>query len=266
MEEFKNGYEFDFLIETALLTHGLRSISNEELLSVWPWNDPCLAWVDKGHLKIGTMKEFLSFRDRASEAIRIDCEHFESALENGISGALTASGTMAAAAKYGISMAVTGGMGGIGDIKDEKLCADLPALEQIPVTLISTSPKDVIDIEKTIDWLKEHGVTVLGRYRDVCTGFMAVGEEVKLSGVYDGRKPEEKLLLLYEIDEKERLSDKTIIDEARKAGKEAEARGEYYHPAANGKIDELSDGRSSILQLNSLIANGKWAEEITGKR
>ena len=252
-----------FLIETCLLTHGLPSVSNEELLEKWPWKFPCLAWVDYGEIQIGTMEEYLHFRNRAPEVIRIDCEHLEDACKNGISGALTASGTMAVAEKFGIAVAVTGGMGGIGDIKNETLCADLPALAEIPVTLISTSPKDVIDIGKTISWLKEHGVTILGRYRDVCTGFMCVGEQIPLSGAYDGRKPEKKLLLLQEVPEELRIGDSGVIAKARQAGKDAENRGEYYHPAANCKIDELSGGRSSQLQLNSLIENGKWAEQLT---
>lgn len=48
------------------------------------------------------------------------------------SGALTASGTMAVCVKMGIPVAITCGMGGIGDIKGEELCPDLPALQQIP--------------------------------------------------------------------------------------------------------------------------------------
>lgn len=252
-----------FLIETCLLTHGLPSVSNEELLEKWPWTFPCLAWVDRGEIRIGTMEEYLHFRNRAPEVIRIDCETLENACKNGISGALTASGTMAVAEKFGIAVAVTGGMGGIGDIKNETLCPDLPALAEIPVTLISTSPKDVIDIGKTVSWLKEHDVTVLGRYRDVCTGFMCVGERIQLSGAYDGRKPEKKLLLLQEVPEELRIGDSGVVAKARQAGKDAQERGEYYHPAANCKIDELSGGRSSQLQLNSLIENGKWAELLT---
>lgn len=254
-----------FLIETALLTHGLRSISNEELLQKWPWKHACLTWVDKGEMKIGTMEEFLPFRKRAAEVIRIDCDHLESSCTNKISGALTASGTMAAAQKLGISMAVTCGMGGISDIKGETLCADLPALVNIPVVLISTSPKDVVEIADTVAWLKQNGVTVLGCYRDVCSGFMCVGNAVKLSGIYAGQKLRGKMLLLQEIPEGLRLKDPDIIVKAKQAGKDAEARGEFYHPAANGKIDELSGGHSSQLQLNSLIANARLAEKICTK-
>ena len=130
------------LIETALLTHGLRSIANEELAQSWHCPDAILAWVDGGELKLGPIGEYLPFRERSEELIRIDCDHLEEALQTGASGALTASGTMAVCRRLDIPMAITCGMGGIGDLRGEELCPDLPALMNIPVALISTSPKD----------------------------------------------------------------------------------------------------------------------------
>ena len=101
----------DFLAETALLTHGLRSISNEELRSAWTVSRPCLAWVERGTLRVGTMEEYLPFRSRGEEVGRIDCEHLEDALKSGASGALTASGTMAACHRLGVFLAVSCGIG-----------------------------------------------------------------------------------------------------------------------------------------------------------
>jgi len=70
-------------------------------------------------------------------------------------------------------------------------------------------------------------------------------------------------LLLNPIPHEMRLKDLTIIEKAKNAGKEAEEIGEYYHPAANAMIDRLSFGKSSKLQLNSLIENSIWANELT---
>ena len=41
-----------FLIESALLTHGLVSISNEEMLRRWPQELDNIAWVDAGQVVI----------------------------------------------------------------------------------------------------------------------------------------------------------------------------------------------------------------------
>ena len=252
-----------FLVETALLTHGLTSISNEELLREWPFCEPCLAWMDAGELKIGTMAEFLPFRDRRDEIIRVNGETFESARAQKINGALTASGTMEAARRLGISLAVTCGMGGIGEIKGETLCPDLPALRDLPVVLIAATPKDVVNIAATVEWLRAAGVAMLGRETDRLSGFMAEGKPVPIDGQYVGQALCPPMLLLNPIPEKDRLTIPHAVEQAIAAGKEAERQGRPFHPAANAAFDRLSCGHSSRLQYHQLINNARWAAELT---
>lgn len=256
------------LIETALLTHGLRSIANEELAQSWHCPDAILAWVDGGELKLGPIGEYLPFRERSEELIRIDCDHLEEALQTGASGALTASGTMAVCRRLDIPMAITCGMGGIGDLRGEELCPDLPALMNIPVALISTSPKDMLDRPATLDWLRRHGVHTAG---EPCTGYLFCGEPVALELPLSSCNNEAAvrrltanggLLLLNPIPEKERVQDQSILVDAIKAGKQAEAEGHYYHPAANGEIDRRTDGYSSRIQLESIQQNYLLAKSI----
>ena len=152
----------EHFIETALLTHGLQSVTNEEIRDIWRDNKNNIVWIAKGEIIIGNVEQYLDFRAETEKLFRIDCINLNRALEEGIPGALTASGTMAVCEKYKIPLAVTCGMGGIGDIKGEELCPDLPALAEIPVALISAGPKDMLDRQSTITWLIEHGVTVLG--------------------------------------------------------------------------------------------------------
>ena len=205
------------LIETALLTHGLRSIANEELAQSWHCPDAILAWVDRGELKLGPIGEYLPFRERSEELIRIDCDHLEEALQTGASGALTASGTMAVCRRLDIPMAITCGMGGIGDLRGEELCPDLPALMNIPVALISTSPKDMLDRPATLDWLRRHGVHTAG---EPCTGYLFCGEPVALELPLSSCNNEAAvrrltadggLLILNPIPEKERVQDRSIL-------------------------------------------------------
>lgn len=251
-----------FFVETALLTHGLPSISNDALLSQWPIQEPCLVWVDRGQITRGTIKDFLPFRARAKDVKRISYDSLPAAIKHGVSGALTASGTMRVAQEAGVKLAVTCGMGGIGNIVGEALCPDLPALKEVPVVLIATAPKDVVDIAATIQWLTENGVIVLGRYADECSGFMCIGPSIKLNGQYAGEPLAPPMLLLNPIDEAARLQDGSIITKAKEAGEAAQAQGAYYHPAANAKIDELSGGRSSLLQFRQLIENACWAGQL----
>lgn len=53
----------EFIIESALLTHGLKSISSErlkqELDKKWK-----IAWLDHGQTIVGNVDEFCEFRER----------------------------------------------------------------------------------------------------------------------------------------------------------------------------------------------------------
>ena len=254
----------EFFIETALLTHGLVSMGDEDILALWPWQDKKLVWLEEGKICHGTMEEYFPLRRRAKEIKRIDREILAKAIEQKESGCLTASGTMAVAEMLGVPVAVTAGMGGISTyIQGETLCADLPALVESKTILISTSPKDVVDIQSSIEWLLNHQVKILGVRHDYCSGFMFNGKKIYLSGIL---KKEEVVaphtLILQDIREEERIEEKDILQQALDAGLKAQERGEYFHPAANVVIDRMSGGVAGRLQLKSLIENGKLAGEI----
>ncbi|MBQ3405423.1 MAG: pseudouridine-5'-phosphate glycosidase [Oscillospiraceae bacterium] len=260
----------NFLAETCLLTHGLRSVTEEAMERAWPFGDEkLLTWVDEGRIVVGSMAEYLPFRARHEDVTRIDCYTLQEALDNKLSGALTASGTMAACKLMGAELAVTCGMGGIGDIQGEELCPDLPALAELPVALISTSPKDMLDIPATLGWLREHGVLVTG---PACTGYVfksayvrteAPAESFSSARAIADRLKKGGLLMLRPIDEGLRIADMSILDKAVLAAKTAETEGKAFHPAANAEIDRLTDGRSSEIQLESFIDNIRFAKGIT---
>ena len=71
------------------------------------------------------------------------------------------------------------------------------------------------------------------------------------------------MLCLNPIPAEKRIQDRGILEEAVIYGKKQEKQGRYFHPAVNTrKIDELTGGRSSEIQLESLIANAHFAEDI----
>ncbi len=251
-----------FLVESALLTHGLASYSQEDLRRAWTLEEPCIVWLEKGEIRTGTMEEYLPFRARAAEIRRVSCDSLDRAAAEGKDGAMTASATMLAASRMGIPIAVTSGMGGIGDIRGETLCPDLPAVRDIPVALIATTPKDVVDIGATLAWFRSEGVPVYGRYEAVDSGFMVAGERHALDGVWPGGLPKPPVLLLNPIPEEKRLRIPHVVEDAIAAGKAAEERGEAFHPAANRAFDRLSQGLSSRLQLEQLMQNALWAKEL----
>ena len=248
-----------FLVESCLLSHGLASVSNETIVSAWPKELPCITWVDEGKIVIGTAEEYVHFRASGKANARLDCNTLAAALENGSSGALTA------CARMGAKLAVTCGMGGIGDIAGEELCPDLPALRDIPVTLIATSPKDVVDIPATLRWLKEAGVRLIGADEARCTGYLFRCVDIPLDHLL-AEEPQPlcgKTLILNGIPSEKRIANDSLLAQGIAAGHRAEREGRYFHPAANAEFDRLTDGISSDIQLDSIIANARLAAAIT---
>ncbi|NMB07415.1 MAG: hypothetical protein GX981_03365 [Tissierellia bacterium] len=259
----------NYIVETALLGQGLISIEDEKILSVWP-KDALLAWIQKGKIKIGTIEEFIPARRESNNWQRLDGITVKNKRQDDVNAYLTASGTMVVAKAIGCPMVVSAGIGGIGDIKDEKLCYDLPALSKLGITLVATSPKDMLDIPGTLNWLNNHEVRVLGYNTNICNGYILVQEATELRGQINSQNANKleygNNLILNPIPEKNRLQDLSLLKEAIKAGKEAENQGGIYHPAANACFDRLSLGLSSKIQLESLISNIEVAKLISKNR
>lgn len=259
----------NFLVETALLGHGLISVRDDEIMSIWP-EGAFLVWMESGKIRIGTIEEFIPARKEKDKWDRLDGLKVKEKHNKNTNAYLTASGTMAIAKEIGCPVVVSAGIGGIGDIKAERLCYDLPALSQLGITLVATSPKDMLDIEATLDWLRDHGVKVLGFETEYCNGYILKGKAYRLSGKLsheDANRLEYGCnLILNPIPEEKRLKDISLLEEAIKCGKKAEERGEHYHPAANACFDKLSKGLSSRIQLESLISNIELAKLITKNR
>ena len=77
-------------------------------------------------------------------------------------GSTTVAATMWAANKAGIRVFATGGIGGVhpGDTMD--ISSDLPAFATIPVAVVSSGPKAILDIPRTREWFETWGVPILG--------------------------------------------------------------------------------------------------------
>ena len=252
-----------FLIETALLTHGLKSITEEELLSIFPKDTPYLTWIDHGDIVVDSIEKFLPIRRLCNEISRVDIGKFSEACRGNACCALTASATMAAADRLGIKLVVTSGMGGLLPLGENRESYDLAALRDMNVTLLAAAPKDIFDIKKTTHWLREHHIPVYGYSSTTLDGFIFRNEEnVMLDGVFDGTLEGKGKLILNPIPVEERLRDKSVLSDALDSIKDNTTAGESFHPSLNRALDQISGGCSGRLQLSALINNIEIAKRI----
>eukprot|EP00850_Spirogloea_muscicola_P011955 SM000076S21776 [mRNA] locus=s76:141610:144250:- [translate_table: standard] len=78
-------------------------------------------------------------------------------------GATTVSATMFFAAKVGIRVFVTGGIGGVHRMGESTMdiSSDLTELGRTPVAVVCAGAKSVLDIPRTLEYLETQGVTVV---------------------------------------------------------------------------------------------------------
>ena len=257
----------NFLVETALLGQGLFSCTDEMVRSAWceklPVDLQVLAWLWQGEIIIGCIDEFLQVRN-AEGMGRFNGYTLEQGQAERQSGFITAGGTMKIAADQGRKFVVSCGIGGVSG---GKISSDLPMLCGLPVVLVATAPKDMIDAAATVEYLRQEGYAVYGKDCAVHDGYLFVGQGVPLAGRLECsdcgkvRLPDKCKLLLNPLPHAERLTDREILCRAVQAGEAAAASGKEFHPAVNKALDKMTDGMTSEKQLRSLVENIKFAAE-----
>ena len=95
------------------------------------------------------------------------------ALAAGASGATTVSSTAWLCALAGIRVFATGGIGGVhrGYVSSFDESADLLALSEVPVTVVSAGVKSILDVPATLERLESLSVTVVGYQTEYFPGF-----------------------------------------------------------------------------------------------
>ena len=96
------------------------------------------------------------------------------------SAATTVSATSVIAARAGIRVFATGGIGGVhrGDAGD--VSHDLIALAKTPIAVVSAGAKAILDVPKTLELMETLGILVLGYRTDEMPAFYTVRSGVRL--------------------------------------------------------------------------------------
>jgi pseudouridylate synthase len=103
-------------------------------------------------------------------------------LAEGRTGATTVAATMIVAARAGIRVFATGGIGGVhrGAERSFDISADLSELARTPVAVVCAGAKAILDLRLTLEWLETHGVPVIGYGTDTLPAFWARSSGLRL--------------------------------------------------------------------------------------
>jgi pseudouridine-5'-phosphate glycosidase len=165
-------------LESTVITHGLPSPTNVELAAelerivTEAGATPATVAVVAGEAHIGLDRAALD-RLCADTPSKLSTRDLAPALATGGSGGTTVAATAHLAARAGIRVFATGGIGGVhrDAAQSWDVSADLDCLARTPIAVVCAGVKSLLDIGATLERLESLGVPVLGYRRAEFPGF-----------------------------------------------------------------------------------------------
>jgi len=166
-------------LETTIVTHGMpypvnvRTARSLEAIIRAEGAVPATIAIMDGTILIGISDLELERLAHASDVRKLSRADLADALVKRDLGATTVAATMLIAARAGIRVFATGGIGGVhrGAERTFDASADLSELARSPVTVVCAGAKAILDVPKTLEVLETLGVPTIGYGTDVFPAF-----------------------------------------------------------------------------------------------
>ncbi len=158
-------------LESTIISHGMPYPQNVqtalacEQLARDHGAEPATVAVIQGKLCAGLTEEQIEYLGKAgSSVMKASRRDLPVLVARGLDGATTVAATMIIAAKAGIKVFATGGIGGVhrGAQTSMDISADLEELARTPVAVVCAGAKAILDLGLTLEYLETKGVPVIG--------------------------------------------------------------------------------------------------------
>lgn len=276
-------------LETTVVTHGLPYPQNLQLAEEIKEEVqhvgcvPATIGILEGQIRCGlTADEIRALATHVSVAKVSLRDIARLVVEKGWGGT-TVAATMWAAHQVGIQVFSTGGIGGVHRyselLRHSDVSADIQALAEIPVIVVCSGAKAILDLAATLEALETRSVPVLGYQTRIFPAFYSVGSKnLEVSMVADG--PQEvaefarahwelgfhsAVLVVVPPPEADALPFEQVETYIQQAVQEAERQGihgQAVTPFLLQRLNELSGGKSVQTNLSLLKNNAKIAAQI----
>jgi pseudouridylate synthase len=157
-------------LESTIISHGLPRPDNyaaaqkfEQILQQQKVTPATIAIID-GVPKIGLGPEDLERIAADESAVKVGSRDIAIAMARKVTGGTTVAATSVLAARAGLRVFATGGLGGVhrGAAETFDESADLTVLSRTPITVVSAGVKSILDIPATLERLETLSVAVVG--------------------------------------------------------------------------------------------------------
>ena len=273
-------------LESTIITHGMPYPQNvqtarevEEVIRK-AGAVPATIAVMEGKIHIGLDGPRLESLGQASSVMKLSRADLAVALSSKAVGATTVAATMICAARAGIEVFATGGIGGVhkGAESSFDISADLQELAATPVTVVAAGAKAILDIPKTLEVLETLGVPVIAIGQDQFPAFwsresgldaplrmetaaqIAAAHRMRVAmGVSGGQLVANPIPKDHELS-KDYLA--TFIAQAQAEADAAGIIGKSVTPFLLQRLFELTEGRSLTSNIALVKNNAALAAEI----
>jgi pseudouridine-5'-phosphate glycosidase len=166
-------------LESTIIAHGMPHPQNLETAQALEQiiRDhgavPATIAVISGDFKIGLTAAELFVLATEKDVMKLSVRDLPLAAAKRLHGATTVAATMRLAAKAGIGVFATGGIGGVhrGAETTFDISADLTELAETPVAVVSAGAKSILDIGRTLEMLETLSVPVIAYKSDTFPAF-----------------------------------------------------------------------------------------------
>jgi len=264
-------------LESTIIAHGLPrprnlAVARELEAAVRAAGAvPATIAVLDGEPRIGLDEEGLQ-RIATTDMAKLSVRDLPLAAARGADGATTVAATAHLAARAGIRVFATGGLGGVhrGARESWDESADLLALAGTPITVVAAGVKSILDVGATLERLETLGVSVAGWRTSRFPGFYltdggfeldwrvdSADEVVAAMAAADALGIDGALVVANPVDAAEQLDPgehERVLAEGLQRARAAGVSGKAVTPFLLDHLHRATDGRS--LEVNIAVARG----------
>jgi len=274
-------------MESTVITHGLPFPENikvaQELeqLCLECGVIPATITVFRGKIYIGTSLKMLTDLVQEPDLVKLSIRDLPVALAKKQSGGTTVASTLFCASLNKIQVFATGGIGGVhrGANLTFDISADLIALSQFPVIVVSAGAKAILDLPATLEYLETHSVPVIGYQTEDFPAFYSSHSGLKIEKAdnaeqiarifkFSQKINNNGILVANPVNQTDEIPAEIVNNLIENALLEAkDIRGKDITPFLLKKLSELSQGESVktnlLLLKNNVRVACLIAQELT---
>lgn len=238
-----------------------------------------------GKLVVGLTLEQIAAVAETADVAKASSSDLSAILASGRPGATTVAATVFIAARAGIDIVATGGIGGAhrGSENTFDISADLTELARTPVAVVCSGAKVILDLPKTVEILETMGVPVVGYATSEFPAFYSRESGLPVQHRVDTPEEAARLMCIHQglgrlakgasggllivnpppaANALPRAEVESLVSGARIAAEAAGIGGKAVTPFLLAQLARNSGGKTLETNIALLVANARLAAKV----